>query len=1027
MVHDAVPGRTRLRVQGLKRCAALGDRIEEHVGRLPGVRRVQASPLTGTVLVLFDQGLGATALAAAVEALLPPPGASPSAPADPSHHATLTPWDRLARWLAPADPSGPAAARPPPSGPDPPGSADDAPPWHSLAAAEAVARLDTSESRGLSAPEAAARLARHGPNALPRPERRGALEMLVEQVATVPVALLGVSAVVAVATGGIADAVVILGVVGINAAIGYLTEAQSERTIAALDDDAPAAVTAVRDGVALRLPPHALVPGDLVPLQPGVRVPADARLFESSRLSVDESALTGESLPVDKSAAAVVPAETPLGDRRGMVYGGTVVTGGSGLAVVVATGPRTQVGQIQALAGSARPPDTPMEQQLDRMGTQLALLSGAVCGLVLGIGVLRGFAWVQMLKSAISLAVAAVPEGLPTVATTTLALGIREMHRQKVLIRHLDAVEALGSVQVLCLDKTGTLTENRMAVVAVRTASRDCAVVGGRILAEGLEVRAEESSELTDLLEAIALCSTSEPNGTTLSPTPDGTPTEAALLRLAMAAEVDVPALRAAFPTVETRFRSETRPFMVTVHAAPAGGWRVAVKGSPSEVLARCSAVRLGGETVPMTEALREGVLAANDAMAGDALRVLGVASGRADRAEGAGEDGLVWLGLVGMTDPARPGMAWLLGRFHRAGVRTVMITGDQSATAYAVARQLDLAGGRPLEILDSASLDRIEPDLLSGMVRQVHVFARVSPAHKLRIVQALQQAGLVVAMTGDGINDGPALRAADIGVAMGGSGTDAARSVADVVLEDDNLHTMVIAVRQGRTTYNNIRKAVRFLLATNFSEIELMLLAVALGLGQPLNAMQLLWINLVSDIFPALALALEPWEPDVMDRPPRDPARPILDRGDLLRLGRESAVITAGALASYLYALARYGPGPQAATQAFTTLTVGELLHALACRSEDHSLLDRAPLQPNPWLTVALAGSLAAQVLTVTLPPLRRLLGTTPLGPLDAVVAALGAVLPLLVNEGVKMATRPAPETRAGARLEDTDGGFPR
>jgi Ca2+-transporting ATPase len=1022
VVHDAVAGRVRLRVPGLRRCAPLGARIEGRLARLPGVLRAEANVLTGGVLVVYEARLSPAALAAVVESLLPPGPARASA--EPEPFGAGSPWDRVVRWLSaassgePAPVAAPSVVRRQPAA----GGAGSDPPWHSLSAAEAVAGLGTSESLGLSEAEAAARLGRYGRNAFPRPAPRGAAEMLFGQVATVPVGLLGASAAIAVATGGLADAVVILVVVVVNAAIGYFTEQQSERTIAALDDGAPAAVTAVRGGGACRVLPDALVPGDLLLLQPGVRVPADARLVEASQLSVDESALTGESLPVDKSATAVVPAHTPLADRRAMVYGGTVVTGGSGLAVVVATGTSTQVGQIQALAGLARPPDTPMEQQLDRLGTQLALLSGAVCGVVMGIGVLRGVAWVQMLKTAISLAVAAVPEGLPTVATTTLALGIREMRRHRVLIRHLDAVEALGSVQVLCLDKTGTLTENRMAVVRVGTAFRDYPVAGCRLLADGHPAELAEVPELAGLLEAVALCSTAEPNGAPHAPSADGTPTEAALLRLAMGTGMDVRALRARFPAVETRYRSEERPFMVTVHAAPGGGWRIAVKGSPAEVLARCSAVQAGGETLPLTDALRDRMLAANDAMAGDALRVLGVASGRAERDAKADEEGLVWLGLVGMTDPVRPRMAWLLGRFHRAGVRTVMITGDQSVTAYAVARQLGLSGGSPLEILDSASLDRVEPELLAGMVRRVHVFARVSPAHKLRIVQALQRAGLVVAMTGDGINDGPALRAADIGVAMGGSGTDAARSVADVLLEDDNLHTMVVAVRQGRTTYSNIRKAVRFLLATNFSEIELMLVAVAFGLGQPLNAMQLLWINLVSDIFPGLALALEPWEPDTMDRPPRDPRRPILDRTDLMRLGRESTLITAGALGSYLYALARYGAGPRAATQAFTTLTVGELLHALACRSEDHSLLDRTSLQPNGWLELALAGSLLAQVLTVALPPLRGLLGTTPLGMLDVAVAALGAGLPLLANEGIKRATRPAP----GPSRRDTEGGSP-
>jgi Ca2+-transporting ATPase len=441
-------------------------------------------------------------------------------------------------------------------------------------------------------------------------------------------------------------------------------------------------------------------------------------------------------------------------------------------------------------------------------------------------------------------------------------------------------------------------------------------------------------------------------------------------------------------------------------------------------VLELCTTHLVDGEARRLSAAGRRRLLAENDAMAGQALRVLGVAYAEAATTQVGPLPELTWLGLVGLTDPVRPGMDWLLGRFHSAGIETVMITGDQSATAHAVARQLRLSQGQPLEILDSTALDRIEPNLLAGMVRRVHVFSRVSPAHKLQIVQALQRAGLVVAMTGDGVNDGPALKAADLGVAMGGSGTDVARSVADVVLEDDNLHTMVVAVRQGRTVYGNIRKALRFLLSTNFSEIEVMLAAIGLGLGQPLTPMQLLWVNLISDIFPGLALALEPAEPDVMERPPRDPAAPILSRPDLLRLGRESAVISAGALASYGYALARYGAGPQATTQAFMTLTLGQLLHALSCRSESHSLFDRDPLVPNPYLDLALGASLLAQALTVVVPGLRQLLGTAPLGLADAMVSVAGATLPLVANEAIKKAGSPrsgapAPVRHAPAGIE--------
>jgi Ca2+-transporting ATPase len=382
---------------------------------------------------------------------------------------------------------------------------------------------------------------------------------------------------------------------------------------------------------------------------------------------------------------------------------------------------------------------------------------------------------------------------------------------------------------------------------------------------------------------------------------------------------------------------------------------------------------------------------------------VLGVAFAIHDENADDPLEDLVWLGLVGMADPLRPGMIPLLDQFHRAGIDTSIITGDQSATAYAIAKQLDLANGHALEILDSVSLDKLDPELLSGVIERVQVFSRVSPAHKLQIVQALQRAGRIVAMTGDGINDGPALKAADLGVAMGGGGTEVARSVADVVIEDDNLSTMVVAIRDGRTIYDNIRKSIRFLLSTNLSEIEVMLASLGLGLGQPLNPMQLLWINLATDIFPSLALAMEQPEPDVLDRVPRDPAKPIIDVKDLRRLGLESALITSGALFSYLSALLRYGPGARANTHTFMTLTLAQLLHSLSSRSEEHSLLDRGRLPRNRYLETALAVSLAAQSLTVLVPGLRRLLGTTPLGPLDILIVTAGAAAPLLINEATK------------------------
>jgi Ca2+-transporting ATPase len=439
------------------------------------------------------------------------------------------------------------------------------------------------------------------------------------------------------------------------------------------------------------------------------------------------------------------------------------------------------------------------------------------------------------------------------------------------------------------------------------------------------------------------------------------------------------------------------------VHELPDGKQLVAVKGSPAEVLAMCTTCIRGGTRYLLDDAARSAILLENERMAGDALRVLGVAYAEVDIDHVAILQDLVWLGLIGMTDPIREGMEELIQLFHRAGIKTVMITGDQSATAYAIGRQLRLSGDEPLQILDSTRLEKIDPALMAGLVEKVNVFARVSPAHKLEIVQALQQAGNVVAMTGDGINDGPALKAAEIGVAMGGTGSEVAHSVSDVVLEDDNLQTMVIAVRQGRTIYGNIRKALHFLLATNFTEIEVMLAGVAVGQGQALNPMQLLWINLISDIFPGLALSLEPPEPDILERPPRDPSEPIIRATDLKRMAVESGVISAGTLAGYGYGLMRYGPGAQAGTVAFTTLTFGQLLHAISCRSDTHSIFSAAGRPSNPYLNTAMGVSLGVQVLAAVVPGLRSLLGTTPLGLVDALVVGAGATLPLLVNEATK------------------------
>jgi Ca2+-transporting ATPase len=989
IVHSGVPGRARFAVSGLRRNTVLAVELERRLRGLPGIHDAQASPWTGNLLVRFDPRLTIEAVRACIEQSLGVSAATPPPRKAPRRGAVQT---GIAH---------PSAI---------PVSESD---WHTLELDEVLRRVDARLPEGLSATEVEARLRRHGGNRLEETPPRSPWGMALEQVASLPVALLGVSAAISLATGGRADAAIILGVVGINSVIGFFTERNAERTIRGLGRRRDHHCQVRRDGAEQGVPAEQVVPGDLVLLRQGSEVPADLRLFEAHNLSVDESALTGESLPVRKHTAALPLRELPLGDRSNMAYMGTAVTGGNAAGTVVATARETEIGRIQSLLGSTRPPETPMQRQLDRLGTQLALLSAGVCVAVFGIGLLRGQGLVPMLKGAVSLAVAAVPEGLPAVATTTLALGIQEMRRRHVAVRRLDAVETLGSVGVFCLDKTGTLTLNRMRVVALRTAEEHYTL---EPLPPGQSRRAtpiQDHPALRHLLQTLVLCNEASvgENGEQ----PDGSPTEAALIEVAAEYGVEITVLRQSRRRRRIHHRAEGRPYMQTLHELD-DGELLAVKGSPAEVLAMCSHYETRSGPVPLTEEDRERFTRANDELAGEAMRVLAAARRVFPRGTDVALEGLVWQGLAGMADPLRPGMRELIESYHRAGIETVMITGDQGATAYAVGRSLALSGDRPLRILDAAKLEQIDDALLAGLVRNVHVFARVSPAHKLKIVRAFQQAGKVVAMTGDGINDGPALKAADIGVAMGKTGTDVARSVADVVLEDDNLQTMSVAIAQGRTIYDNIRKTIRFLLATNFSEIELMVAGLALGLGQPLNPMQLLWINLVTDIFPGLALSVEPAEPGVLERAPRPPFEPIVSRPALIRMGGESMAITSGALASYAYALLRHGPGPLAGTQAFTTLTLGQLLHALACRSEERGLMSKERLPRNPKLELALGLSVAAQLAAVYLPPLRRILGTQPLGVVDLGVALLGAVAPLVVNESFKEArhTRPAHQPAA-------------
>jgi Ca2+-transporting ATPase len=496
----------------------------------------------------------------------------------------------------------------------------------------------------------------------------------------------------------------------------------------------------------------------------------------------------------------------------------------------------------------------------------------------------------------------------------------------------------------------------------------------------------------------------------------NGSATEAALMQMAIVAGVSINSLRAQYKRIKVEYRTEGRNYMSILLRAQEGKL-LAVKGNPEEVLSQCRWLLKDGVKCELTPEVRVAILHENEKMAGQALRVLGFAYARVgDTGEISNHD-FTWLGLTGMADPIRPGVEQLISVLHEAGIRTVMITGDQSATAYAVSKSLKLSGTSHLEMLDSAHFERLDPQLLAALAQKIDIFSRVSPSDKLRIVQAMQHAGQVVAMTGDGINDGPALKAADIGIAMGSRGTEAARSVADVVLENDELKILIVAVSQGRTIYNNIRKSVHFLMSTNLSEILLVLGSVGSGLGQPLNATQLLWINLLTDIFPALALSVDPPEPNILLTPPRDPDESIISNADLKRYGFESLTIGAATMATYGYGIARYGFGPQASTMAFMNLTLAQLLHAYSCRSEKRAVLRDTSLPSNPYLHLAVGGSLALQLLTIFSPALRRLLGTAPLHWTDFLTITGGTVLPFVVNEATKSAGKGSvtKETTAG------------
>ena len=835
--------------------------------------------------------------------------------------------------------------------------------WHSRPLEQVMKELDSRPS-GLTERESAQRLERLGPNQLEPPRKPSVMARVLGQLKDPMIlVLLGAAALSLAASGGEdwLDGAIILIIVLVNGVISITQEDHAQQALEELRRMSSPQAHVLREGRAKKISAAALVPGDVILLEAGDMVPADARVMECSRLQADDSAMTGESVPVEKGAHDRLPEEAALGDRTNMVLSGTMITAGRGTALVVATGMDTQMGRIANLLLEDKEGDTPLQRKMGEISKSLSFLCLSVCAVMFGVGLIQGKNMLDMFLTAVSLAVAAIPEGLPAIVTIVLALGVQRMAARGAIVKKLPAVETLGCASVICSDKTGTLTQNRMTVQELWTPA------GGH---------------RRDALLAGCLCSDARLEWKAGAPTAVGDPTEGALVVAAAREGVDQEKEEQNWPrTADLPFDSG-RKLMSTIHAREDGSWTVFVKGAPDILLERCVA----GPRGPLSAQDRRAVLEANEAMAQKALRVIAVARrelhilppGLEPRAV---ESGLTFLGLFGLMDPPRPEVKAAVARCHLAGVRPVMITGDHRATAAAVARELDII--RPGEwTVTGGELDFMPQEVLEEDIEKFAVFARVTPEHKMRIVKAWQKRGHVVAMTGDGVNDAPALKTADIGCAMGVAGTDVAKGAAHMILTDDNFSTIVSAIEEGRGIYSNIRKAIHYLLSCNIGEIFTIFAATLLDFGQmPLVPVQLLWLNLVTDSLPALALGVEPVEEGVMEEKPRDAAAGLFDQKFSFRLAWQGLMVGGLTLAAYFLGFTRLAaPGMEGAvanTMAFATLTLCQLFHAFNVRSEDRSLFAQGALS-NPAMNRAFLVGMALQLSVLLVPPLQGVFAVT-------------------------------------------------
>ncbi|MED4452823.1 calcium-translocating P-type ATPase, SERCA-type [Metabacillus fastidiosus] len=883
--------------------------------------------------------------------------------------------------------------------------------WHEMRLEDVMKSTNSDREAGLSSKEAEKRIQKHGYNELQEAEKPSAFLVFLAQFKDFMVLVLLAATLVSGLLGEYIDAIAIIAIVIINGVLGFFQERKAEKSLDALKELSAPQVIALRDGEWMKIPSKQLVPGDIVKFSSGDRIGADLRIISAKSLEIEESALTGESVPAEKETKPIAGDNVGLGDLTNMAFMGTLVTRGSGVGIVIGTGMKTAMGQIADLLQNAETMETPLQRRLEQLGKILIVVALLLTVLVVVVGVLNGHELYEMFLAGVSLAVAAIPEGLPAIVTVALSLGVQRMIKQKSIVRKLPAVETLGCASVICSDKTGTLTQNKMTVTHIWSGEKTWQVSGtgydphGEFFDEERKVDARNNKTLQQILTFGLLCNSAnlvEKDGNFHL---DGDPTEGALLTAAMKAGFRKEALLKSFTIVEEFPFDSTRKMMSVVVQDKAGKRFVVVKGAPDVLLTVSTEVLWKERKEGFSQQYKDKAKKAIETLAEQALRTIAVAFKPLKDNENIlssfeAERDLIFVGLQGMIDPPRPEVALAVKECKDAGIKTVMITGDHVITAEAIAKQLKILPSNGGRVIDGPTLQELSVEELEEIVDDVYVFARVSPEHKLKIVKALQKRGHIVAMTGDGVNDAPAIKAADIGISMGITGTDVAKEASSLVLVDDNFATIKSAIKEGRNIYENIRKFIRYLLASNVGEILVMLFAMLLGLPLPLVPIQILWVNLVTDGLPAMALGLDQPEGDLMKRKPRHPKEGVFARGLGWKVVSRGFLIGIATLAAFMIV---YYRDPNnliyAQTIAFATLVLAQLIHVFDCRSEK-SIFERNPFE-NMYLIFAVISSFLLMLIVIYFEPVQPIFHTVAIEPRDWLLVVGFSAIPTFLLAG--------------------------